>query len=205
MIVSAMQPYFYPYMNYFKLIEKSNFFVILDDVQFPRRGWVHRNKLRNKHDRSLSDWITLPLIKKSQNTLIKELEFDKNKIKSFINKSQKFEFFEKKIDLYPQIKKNIYNFNLCPLNYLVNHIKIACNILQIKTKIKLSSELKISKTLGYQERMIKIVEHFKGDTYLNLPGGKKLYDKKLFKENGINLIFLDIQYDEKPSFLDFIK
>ena len=53
--------------------------------------------------------------------------------------------------------------------------------------------------------MIKIVEHFKGDTYLNLPGGKKLYDKKLFKENGINLIFLDIQYDEKPSFLDFIK
>ena len=87
---------------------------------------------------------------------------------------------------------------------MVNHIKIACNILQIKTKIKLSSELKISKTLGYQERMIKIVEHL-ADTYLNLPGGKKLYDKKLFKENGINLIFLDIQYDEKPSFLDFLK
>ena len=99
-------------------------------MQFPRRGWVHRNKLRNKH-RSLSDWITLPLIKNKY--LIKELKFDKNKIKSFINKSQKFKFFEKKIDLYPQIKKNIYNFNLCPLNYLVNHIKIACNI-QIKQK-----------------------------------------------------------------------
>jgi hypothetical protein len=46
--VSIMQPYFLPFAEYFRLFAASDVFVLLDDVQFPRRGWVHRNRL---HDR----------------------------------------------------------------------------------------------------------------------------------------------------------
>ena len=58
-----MQPYFYPYYGYFNLINEVDKFVFLDDVQFNRRGWVHRNKLYN-YDKKLS-WLTLPLKKKT--------------------------------------------------------------------------------------------------------------------------------------------
>jgi hypothetical protein len=40
-----MQPYFVPYAGYFRLFAASDLFVIYDCVQFPRRGWVHRNRL----------------------------------------------------------------------------------------------------------------------------------------------------------------
>ena len=71
--VAIMQPYFIPYTGYFRLFAASDLFVIYDCVQFPRRGWVHRNKLI---DASGADrWVTLPLVKAPQNALIKDLEF----------------------------------------------------------------------------------------------------------------------------------
>ena len=47
-----------------------------------------------------------------------------------------------------------------------------------------------------------MVQYFKGDTYFNLPGGKKLYNKKIFKKNGIDLIFLEDLEEKKISILD---
>ena len=58
---AVMQPYFFPYAGYFRLFAASDLFVIYDCVQFPRRGWVHRNLLP---DASGSErWLTLPLEK----------------------------------------------------------------------------------------------------------------------------------------------
>jgi hypothetical protein len=72
--IAVMQPYFFPYAGYFQLFHKTDTFVILDCVQFPRRGWVHRNQF-TKLDGSV-DWLTLPIRKCPQETLIKDLEFD---------------------------------------------------------------------------------------------------------------------------------
>ena len=45
--IAIMQPYFFPYIGYFNLINMTDIFVFLDNVQFNRRGWIHRNKLFN--------------------------------------------------------------------------------------------------------------------------------------------------------------
>src|SRR6188472_3168309 len=71
--VAIMQPYFIPYTGYFRLFAASDVFVIYDCVQFPRRGWVHRNKLIDAS--GAERWVTLPLVKVPQSTLIKDLEF----------------------------------------------------------------------------------------------------------------------------------
>ena len=63
-----MQPYFFPYIGYFNLINMTDIFVFLDNVQFNRRGWIHRNKLFNFKDNL--DWLTLPL-KKSQEKVLR--------------------------------------------------------------------------------------------------------------------------------------
>ena len=202
MKISTMQPYFFPYLNYFKLIEMSDIFIILNDVQFQRRGWVHRNKFVNRYNKNYKDWLTLPLKKCKISTNINNLIFDEKKIENFIDKSMKFDFFYNKINFYPEIKKNIFKFELKPSEYLFKNIKIINKILKIKTKLILSSDINVSNKINYEERIIKMVQYFKGDTYLNLPGGKKLYNKKNFKKNGINLIFLDDQNEKKSSILD---
>lgn len=62
--VAIMQPYFYPYLNYYNLFKFSDLVLILDDVQFPRRGWVHRNKLdliNPKKKKRLANTTNCPL------------------------------------------------------------------------------------------------------------------------------------------------
>lgn len=198
MKVSIMQPYFFPYKNYFKLIKMSDVFVLLDDVQFTRSGWIHRNKFINNYDINKLDWLTLPLKKDHRTVKINELRFEKDKIINFKKKCKKFKFFNYKINHYPEIKKNIFNFDILPIEYLIKNLEKINKILNIKTKILLSSSLKIShENKNFVDRTVEIVKYLNANTYLNLPGGKKLYDKKIFEKNGINLIFLKNIKDKK--------
>ena len=68
-----MQPYFAPYAGYFRLAAACDVFVIYDCVQFPRRGWVHRNKLPDISGQL--KWFTLPLEKAPQETAINAMRF----------------------------------------------------------------------------------------------------------------------------------
>ena len=43
-----MQPYFFPYLGYFQLINNVDEMIIYDDIQFTKKGWVSRNKLKSK-------------------------------------------------------------------------------------------------------------------------------------------------------------
>src|SRR3954463_1921481 len=71
--IAIMQPYFIPYAGYFRLFAASDLFVIYDCVQFPRRGWVHRNRLLDAAGREI--WLTLPLAKASRDVRIRDLCF----------------------------------------------------------------------------------------------------------------------------------
>ena len=78
--IAIMQPYFIPYAGYFRLFAACDLFVIYDDVQFPKEGWVHRNRLLNKNNEPT--WLTLPIQRKPLATRINEIEFldDANKV-----------------------------------------------------------------------------------------------------------------------------
>src|ERR1700733_9542258 len=71
--VAVMQPYFFPYAGYFRLLAAAETFVIFDDVQFPRRGRVHRCEIPGAGG-SL-EWLTLPLARQSRDTKIKDIAF----------------------------------------------------------------------------------------------------------------------------------
>jgi hypothetical protein len=72
-----MQPYFLPYAGYFRLFALSDLFVVYDCVQFPRRGWLHRNRLQNINKKPR--WLTLPLLKADRDTTrIMDLQFKEN-------------------------------------------------------------------------------------------------------------------------------
>ena len=69
-----MQPYFMPYAGYFRLFASTDQFVLYDDVQFPKEGWVHRNRLLNQNGEPA--WLTLPIKRMPLKTKINEIVFN---------------------------------------------------------------------------------------------------------------------------------
>ncbi|HKJ32452.1 MAG TPA: WbqC family protein, partial [Balneolales bacterium] len=68
--IAIMQPYFFPYIGYFQLINAVNKFVFYDDVNFIKRGWINRNKILINNQ---SNYFTIPCKDVSQNKLINQI------------------------------------------------------------------------------------------------------------------------------------
>ena len=67
--LAAMQPYLFPYIGYFQLIKAVDNFVLLNDVGYFKKGWLHRNQILLNDTPFL---FTIPIIKASQNRKINQ-------------------------------------------------------------------------------------------------------------------------------------
>ena len=85
MKIACMQPYIIPAIQYFQLISSCDIFVFLNDVNFIKKGFIHRNFIINNKKK---EQITIQIKKKSQNRLINQLEIFNNN--SLILKKNKF-------------------------------------------------------------------------------------------------------------------
>ena len=45
MKIVIMQPYFFPYIGYFQLMNIADEFVIYDNIEFTKKGWINRNRI----------------------------------------------------------------------------------------------------------------------------------------------------------------
>jgi hypothetical protein len=62
MKLAIMQPYFFPYIGYFQLINSVDEFVIYDNIQYTKKGWINRNRILVNGKDQL---FTLPIKKDS--------------------------------------------------------------------------------------------------------------------------------------------
>tara|TARA_R110000851_G_scaffold331492_1_gene505691 strand:+ start:4461 stop:5162 length:702 start_codon:yes stop_codon:yes gene_type:complete len=191
MKVAIMQPYFFPYIGYFQLINSVDKFIIYDNIQYTKKGWINRNKiLVNSSDKI----ITLPIKKDSDYLDIKERvlaniwEQEKIKMLNLIKSSyKKSPYFNK---VYPVISSifEVPNTNL--FEFLLNSLHLLNSYLKIKTKITISSDINIDHSLKSTDKVIAICKEFNTTTYINAIGGQKLYNVKDFKNEGIDLKFI---------------
>lgn len=187
MKVAIMQPYFFPYAGYFRLFSSADLFVVYDCVQFPRRGWVHRNRVLFG---SQLQWVTLPIDKCPQDTVICDLSFrdevdawsdsTTDKLKLIANKNAQINSFDWSL-LKP--KGDV-------VDYLINTMSWCSEALGVPSKIIRSSSLGTDARLKAQDRIIDICHAVGADRYVNLPGGVSLYDQETFELAGIDLSFL---------------
>lgn len=185
-----MQPYFFPYIGYFQLIDAVDKFVIFDDVNYINRGWINRNRILINGKESI---ITLPLKAASQNKKINEIDLlldgkeQQKMLRTIELNYKKAPFFEQVFHLICQIFK-LNTVNISNFNY--NQICIIRDYLGIKTDIVKSSQLYGNQDLKGEARIIDICEKEHAREYINPSGGLDLYNKERFKEKGINLFFL---------------
>jgi len=201
-MIGIMQPYFFPYIGYFQLIDSVDTYVNLDHVAFMKRSYMTRNIINGQP-------IRIEIKSGSQNKKCNEVFVNLNEknIKKF---KKTIEMLYSKSIYYNDITNIIFpifdNFNQTISKFNLEIIKSICNYLDITTKIVNTSEgiTDLKREFG----LIDITKKFNETTYVNAIGGKKLYSKEVFKENGIDLKFIemgDVKFDNKyASILDLL-
>ena len=201
MKIAIMQPYFLPYAGYFRLLYAADIFVIYDCVQFPRRGWVHRNYFRKFNGEY--EFLTLPLIKTSQKQIIKNLEFRVEE-NIWIKNQNKFVYIRKIFEEFHELANILNNFSIAPLSYITSSIKYISKLFNYSTLFDCSSSLKIPDKIRGQDRIIEICKFYKAKEYINLFGGINLYDNEIFAKNNITLKILQNFSGERTNILENI-
>lgn len=187
MKVAIMQPYLFPYIGYFQLINIVDKFVLYDDVNYIKKGWINRNNLMVNGKKLL---FTISLSQASQNKLINEIEivdtFEKFLKTIQINYS-KAEYYKQTNDLI----NSILSFSRNNLkDFIKNSIEEILTYIGIESEILVSSELNKNNSLKGQDKILEICKILNASSYFNLPGGMDLYDKNKFREAGIELYFV---------------
>lgn len=200
--IAIMQPYFFPYPGYFELIESVDVFVVLEDVQFPRRGWVHRNRFRNKTSLEV-EWWGLPLKKGPQaSTMISDLVFDLSRETHFRESANRLLFNSHSASINSHFPNLFELSRFSVVEYLVEHLENTKRYLSITTPYLMSSEIPNEKKLTGGSRLIQICKELGASSYINAPGGKELYDSKEFLSEGISLQFMEDFKGNNLSILD---
>lgn len=189
MKVAIMQPYFFPYAGYFRLFAAADLFVVLDCVQFPRRGWVHRNQLTDHSGQK--QWLTLPLQKADRDsTRICDLRFPEDALESLETQFRKFPAIGEVRKNRPDLYAALTHLTQSPTEYLCETLAWQTAVLGISRPMLRSSTLPIDPRLRAQDRIIAIAKHVGATDYINAPGGRELYEGSGFDAAGLALHFL---------------
>jgi hypothetical protein len=194
--VAIMQPYFIPYAGYFRLFAATDLFVIYDCVQFPRRGWVHRNRLVDAAGRE--HWLTLPLAKAPREVRIRDLAFSHDAGPALDERIRQIPLLAAADRLEPDVVAALRTPSGTPVDYLEQLLRtIACR-LGLRWQVTRSSALDVPESVRGQDRIVEIARRLGAGRYVNAPGGRTLYDPRRFDEAGIELRFL-APYGGPPS------
>ncbi len=201
MKIGIMQPYFFPYIGYFQLIQAVDQFIVYDNIKYTKKGWINRNRiLHNGKDQVFS----LPLKSDSDylNVCERELaaDFNCNKLLNQIRGAyHRAPYFGQTFPLLEQVVRyegaNLFHF-------LHNSIVTTCEHLGIKTEIRISSDIAIDHDLKNQDKVLALCETVGASTYVNAIGGMELYSKETFREKGIELKFIRSKPFEYRQFGD---
>ena len=173
-----MQPYLFPYKGYFDLIASVDKFVVYDDAKYMKGKYINKNWFPER--------FTFRLEKHSDYAKINECYF-KNLQEDIISFNNKTKLNAEKYFKLMQPSYNLsYNITLT--------LQAICKDLGINTEFYMSSTIPHGK---FVQGILDIVHTLNGDTYVNLPGGKKLYNQEMF--GNIKLEFIETK--PAPSIL----
>lgn len=213
MKIAIMQPYFCPHIGYFQLVNAVDIFVFYDNVQYIKGGYINRNSLKNENR------FTIPVSKKDVKSMknINEVKinwenifFDKFKrtLQIVYGRERNFNSINSIVELLFKNKPRFIS------ELAINSIKAFSRYLDIQTKFLKSSEIDYDKTDDRALNLINICKSQNCNHYINSIGGKNLYKKDFFYDNGIKLNFLKGQvgnsiidqamYDQREDIINII-
>ena len=203
----VMQPYLFPYVGYFQLLAAADRFVVYDDVQFIKGGWINRNRLLVNGQ----PWLfTVPLDQPSPNRLINDIElrpaaaWQPKLLQTIEQNYRRAPQFEVVYSLIQQIfsaeSRTIADLVRVSLRSLVNYLDLSVELIP-------TSAVYGNESLRAQARVLDICRREGASTYINAMGGQALYDGETFQQAGVSLQFLQpelVAYAQQGKLPDFV-
>ncbi len=194
-IVGIHQPGYLPWLGFFKKMMNVDVFVFLDDAQFVKNNFYHRNKIKTTNG---VIWLTVPVLAEREKTKINQVKIDNSKnwakkhLKSILFNYSNARFFDDFSDYFKNLYEKEFDL-LLDLNIeIINFVKKS---LKIQTKTCFASEFNIQKTSS--ERVLDICKSLKTDQYISgTVWAKENLDLNKFKENKITVEFQEFQHPE---------
>jgi hypothetical protein len=197
-------------MGYFQLINAVDKFIIYDDVNFIKQGWINKNRILVNNTAHV---FTVPVKNTSSfvqihNTFVDDKMYDYWKKKFFRTLEQaytKAPYFE----IVIKCITTVFDNNPTSIKELaLSSIEFVCHYLDIKTEIVPTSSTYNNQLLKAESRIIDLCKKENAQVYINAAGGMELYSRDNFLKEGIQLYFLksgEINYHQfNKEFVPFL-
>lgn len=188
--LAIMQPYFFPYIGYWQLINAVDRFMIYDDLSYIKRGWINRNRiLINKSPA----YITVPLHRSSSNKRIRDIDlhpepgWQDRMIKTLEITYRRAPSYA---ESFPVIERLIRHQAENLSAYLAYQLRVLAAFLGIATEIVTPGPQSDDENMRGQQRVLEVCKREGADVYINPQGGQGLYDPRFFRRGGVDLRFL---------------
>ena len=198
---AIIQPSYIPWRGYFDQIRKSDVFVFYDDVQYDRRGWRNRNRIKTPGG---TQWITIPVLNKhsrAHGTPIDEIRINQDRnwtaqhrrtIQYNYHSAPFFEHYTPLLDEFYLRRPELL------ADYTVDFtIAIAQELGIDQTQFVRSST--IPARGGKTDRLLSIIKYIGATHYISGPSARNYMDENKFDDAGISLEYMAYDYDEYPQ------
>ncbi len=197
--VLITQSNYIPWKGYFDAINRADVLVLYDDMQYTRRDWRNRNKIKTANG---LQWLTIPVEVKGKfhqkinETRIEDKAWAKAHWETIRHAYAKAPFFADMKDVFEPLYLNCSEEHLSQVNY--RFLKACCELLGITTEFRWSSEFELRGDKS--EKLLNLCHDLKADTYYSGPAAKDYMDETLFLTNGVRVEWLDYSgYPEYPQ------
>jgi hypothetical protein len=193
-----MQPYFLPYIGYFQLIKSADIFVLADEYQYTKKGWINRNRaILNKR----VETFTLAVSSDGDCISEKKLHSPEDNKSLFRKIKQSYVDAPHSQTINVRLEEILLSEKAYLFPLIEYSIATICEFLAIDTQILRLSDLDNNKELNGIDRVQDIVKNLGGDTYLNPEGGREIYKTDAFNCNGLELEFLEHKPKPYPQLI----
>lgn len=191
-----MQPYLFPYLGYFALIDLVDDWVFFDTAQYRRHGWINRNRVRSTATQGWC-YVGIPVRRHRRATRICDVRIvdDSSWKAAFMAKLefyrvQRAPFYEPVRDwLWGVLDEDFTGIS----EWAIHSVECTCELLGLPMKAEYHSHWppRDPGRLDADEWALDMTRHLGGAEYINLPGGRALFDPRKYREAGVGLWFLD--------------
>lgn len=203
MVLAVNQPYLFPYVGYFQLIQQCDAFLPYALVDYVSKSWVNRNRFVQNDQLC---YFSIPVARESRGRPIQFLEFLEpndwfKRTQSQLQVAYAHAPYKRETLTFLEVLRCTLEPIESSADFLITTLQETCTYLEIDTPFLSFSGLEALERTVRQEqdatlrrhgRVVALCEHFGADTFLNLPGGKDIYDGAYLEGKGIQFKALEL-------------
>ena len=183
-----LQPGYLPWLGFFDQMHWADVFVIYDDVQYTKRDWRSRNRIKTAHG---VQWLSVPVLSKSRRyqrideaRIVTERNWVHKHLESIQNAYNPAPYFHRFYDDFRDILTKNHKYLLHLDMEFIEYVK---DVLGIQARLVYSSSLKSSGSRT--TRLIRICRELGADAYMTGDLAAQYLDTRSFEEQGISVYF----------------